>query len=213
MLAWFRALMPREDRFFDLFERHAGTLEEGAAALRALLDGTQAVPEAYAAIAAHEDAADAITREALLAVRRTFITPFDRGDIQALVGSLDDAIDQMLKTAKAVQLFEVTTFEPAMREMGAVIQEAAQVTAAALPKLRALGENAAALNGLTERVIELEGRADDLHNDGLKALFKASGRDPMAFLVGSELYGHLEKVMDRFEDVANQISSIVVEHV
>jgi len=112
-----------------------------------------------------------------------------------------------------VQLFEVTAFEPAMREMGAVIQDAAQVTAEALPKLRSLGENAAALNSLTERVIELEGRADDLHNAGLKTLFKASGRDPMAFLVGSELYDHLEKVMDRFEDVANQISSIVVEHV
>ncbi|MBP1178873.1 DUF47 domain-containing protein [Methylobacterium sp. PvR107] len=213
MLAWFRALMPKEDRFFDLFERHAATLVDGAVALRALLEGTQDIAGACAAIAAREDEADAITREALLAVRRTFITPFDRGDIQALVGSLDDAIDQMLKTAKAVQLFEVTAFEPAMREMGVVIQEAAQVTAEALPKLRALGENAAALNGLTERVIELEGLADDLHNAGLKRLFKASRQDPMAFLVGSELYDHLEKVMDRFEDVANQISSIVVEHV
>lgn len=213
MLAWFRALMPKEDRFFGLFERHAATLVDGAVALRALLDGTQDIAGACAAIAAREDEADAITREALLAVRRTFITPFDRGDIQALVGSLGDAIDQMLKTAKAVQLFEVTAFEPAMREMGVVIQEAALVTAEALPKLRALGENAAALNGLTERVIELEGRADDLHNAGLKRLFKASRQDPMAFLVGSELYDHLEKVMDRFEDVANQISSIVVEHV
>ncbi|MCJ2053879.1 DUF47 domain-containing protein [Methylobacterium sp. J-070] len=213
MLGWFRALMPKEDRFFDLFERHAATLVDGAAALRALLDGTEAIPAACAAIAAHEDKADAITRDALLAVRRTFITPFDRGDIQALVTALDDAIDQMLKTAKAVQLFEVTAFEPAMREMASVIQEAASVVAEALPKLRALNENATALNTLTERVIQLEGRADDLHNSGLKALFKVSRQDPMAFLVGSELYDHLEKVMDRFEDVANQISSIVVEHV
>ncbi|MDP4006067.1 DUF47 domain-containing protein [Methylobacterium sp. NEAU K] len=213
MLTWFRALMPKEDRFFDLFEQHAATLVQGSAALRALLDGTQDVPVACQAISAYEETADAITREALLAVRRTFITPFDRGDIQALVGSLDDAIDQMLKTAKAVQLFEVTTFEPSMREMAAVIQEAASVTAEALPKLRAMGENATALNSLTEHVIQLEGRADDLHNAGLKELFKASRQDPMAFLVGSELYDHLEKVMDRFEDVANQISSIVVEHV
>ncbi len=213
MLGWFRALMPKEDRFFDLFERHAATLVDGAAALRALLDGTEDIPAACAAIAAHEDKADAITRDALLAVRRTFITPFDRGDIQALVTALDDAIDQMLKTAKAVQLFEVTAFEPAMREMASVIQEAASVVAEALPKLRALNENATALNTLTERVIQLEGRADDLHNSGLKALFKVSRQDPMAFLVGSELYDHLEKVMDRFEDVANQISSIVVEHV
>jgi hypothetical protein len=213
MLAWFRALMPKEDRFFDLFERHAATLVDGAAALRALLDGTQDVQAACREIAEHEDNADAITREALLAVRRTFITPFDRSDIQALVGSLDDAIDQMLKTAKAVQLFEVTAFEQAMRQMGAVIQEAASVVAEALPKLRAMGENATALNTLTERVIRLEGQADDLHNAGLKSLFRASRQDPMAFLVGSELYDHLEKVMDRFEDVANQISSIVVEHV
>jgi uncharacterized protein len=213
MLAWFRALMPKEDRFFDLFEQHAATLVDGAAALRALLDGTQEVSVACRSIAEHEDKADAITRDALLAVRRTFITPFDRGDIQALVGSLDDAIDQMLKTAKAVQLFEVGAFEPSMRAMGAVIQEAAAVVAEALPMLRALGENAAALNALTERVIQLEGQADDLHNAGLKALFKASRQDPMGFLVGSELYDHLEKVMDRFEDVANQVSSIVVEHV
>jgi uncharacterized protein Yka (UPF0111/DUF47 family) len=213
MLGWFRALMPKEDRFFDLFEQHAVTLVDGAAALRSLLDGTRALEQAYEAIAAHEDKADAITSEALQAVRRTFITPFDRGDIQALVGSLDDAIDQMLKMAKAVRRFEVTSFEPEMREMGAVIQEAAAVVAEVLPKLRALNDNAADLNALTERVIQLEGRADDLHEAGLKSLFKASRQDPMAFIVGSELYDHLEKVMDRFEDVANQISSIVVEHV
>jgi uncharacterized protein Yka (UPF0111/DUF47 family) len=119
----------------------------------------------------------------------------------------------MLKTAKAVRLFEVSRFEPEMREMGAVIQEAAGVVAEALPRLRALNENAHDLNTLTERVIRLEGRADDLHETGLKSLFKASRQDPMAFIVGSEIYDHLEKVMDRFEDVANQISSIVVEHV
>jgi uncharacterized protein len=213
MLTWFRALMPKEDRFFDLFERHAAAIVDGAAALRALLDGTQDVPAACRAIAEHEERADAITRETLLAVRRTFITPFDRGDIQALVTALDDAIDQMQKTAKAVELFEVRAFEPAMREMGAVIQEAAAVTAEALPKLRSLNVNAGDLNRLTERVIELEGRADDIHNGGIKTLFRASGQNAMAFLVGSDLYDHLEKVMDRFEDVANQISSIVVEHV
>ncbi|QEE38774.1 MULTISPECIES: DUF47 domain-containing protein [unclassified Methylobacterium] len=213
MLGWFRALMPKEDRFFDLFERHAVTLVDGAAALRSLLDGTQDLALACEAIAAHEDKADAITQEALQAVRRTFITPFDRSDIQELVGSLDDAIDQMLKMAKAVRLFEVTRFEPEMREMGVVIQEAASVVAEALPKLRSLNENATALNALTERVIQLEDRADDLQEAGLKALFRASRQDPMAFVVGSELYDHLEKVMDRFEDVANQISSIVVEHV
>ena len=111
MLAWFRALMPKEDRFFALFDRHAATLVDGA---RALQDS--------------------------------------------------------------------------------------------------VGDNAARLNALTERVIDLEGRADDMHNAGLKALFAASATEPMRFIVGQEIYDHLEKVMDRFEDVANRISSIVVEH-
>ena len=214
MLDWFRALMPKEDRFFDLFDAHAQTLVDGAAALRRLIEGGEGVAAATRAIAIHEENADGITRDALLAVRRSFITPFDRSDIQALVSTLDDTIDQMQKTAKAAQLFEVTRFEPPMGEMAGIIVEAAARTREAVPLLRSVGDNATRLNELTEAVIELEGQADDVHGAGLKALFLAArGGDPMAYLVGSEIYDHLEKVMDRFEDVANRISSIVVEHV
>ncbi|RYC30313.1 DUF47 domain-containing protein [Lichenibacterium minor] len=212
MLGWFRALMPKEDRFFELFDRHAATLVEGARALKGLLEGGDGVSRCAKAIAQHEEAADEITREALNAVRRTFITPFDRSDIQDLVTTLDDTIDQMHKTAKAAQLFEVTQFEAPMREMGGIILEAATITNEAVPLLRAIGQNAARLNALTEQVIQLEGRADDVHNRGIKALYLASSSDPMAFIVGSDIYDHLEKVMDRFEDVANRISSILVEH-
>ena len=213
MLGWFRALMPKEDRFFGLFDRHAATLVEGARALKGLLEGGDAV-HAVCGVdrQRHEEVADEITRETLNAVRRTFITPFDRSDIQDLVTTLDDTIDQMQKTAKAAQLFEVSQFEVPMREMGEIILEAATITNEAVPLLRAIGPNAARLNALTERVIQLEGRADDVHNKGIKALYVASRSDPMAFIVGSDIYDHLEKVMDRFEDVANRISSILVEH-
>lgn len=212
MLGWFRKLMPKEDRFFDLFDRHAQTLVDGAQALERLLNGGGDVQSNCRAIAEHEEKADEITREALLAVRRSFITPFDRSDIQDLVSSLDDSIDQMQKTAKAVQLFEVARFEAPMQEMGRIIVEAAGITREAVSLMRSIGQNAARLNDLTETVIQLEGRADDVHNGGLKSLFQASRADPMVFIVGSEIYDHLEKVMDRFEDVANRVSSIVVEH-
>jgi hypothetical protein len=212
MLGWFRALMPKEDVFFGLFERHAQTLVDGSKALKSLLDGGVGVQSACLAIAEHEERADEITRQALLAVRRTFITPFDRSDIQALVSALDDTIDQMQKTAKAAQLFEVTQFDSFMQQMGAIIIEAAAITNEAVPLLRSIGQNSARLNTLTERVIQLEGQADDTHNRGLKTLFLASKDNAMNFVVGSEIYDHLEHVMDRFEDVANQISSIVVEH-
>src|SRR5438132_4111137 len=104
MLSWFQALMPREERFFELFRRHAETLVVGAAALRELLDGGPGVADACERIMRHELEADVITREVLLTVRRTFITPFDRSDIRDLITSLDDAIDQMQKTAKATTL-------------------------------------------------------------------------------------------------------------
>jgi predicted phosphate transport protein (TIGR00153 family) len=214
MLGWFRALLPREDKFFDLFERHFRILVEGAEALQKLLDGGEGVEQNCRKIVELEDQADEITREVLLAVRMSFITPFDRGDIKDLIQSMDDAIDMMNKVVKMVRLFEQTSFEPRMKEMGAVIVEAAHLTAEAIPLLEKVGANVTRLGALAEEITKVEERADGLHDAGLKELFKRYGKtDAMAWLVGSELYGQLEKVVDRFEDVANEISGIVIENV
>ena len=208
----FQKLMPKEARFFDFFERHAALLVEGAEALERMLEGGEGVPHWSAEINRLESEADDVTREVLLAVRRTFITPFDRSDIQGLTSSLDDAIDQMQKTARATRLFEVNTFEQPMRDMGALISASAKVTAEAVPLLRDLGRNGVKLTALTERIVQLEGQADEVHNNGLKTAFQALRGDAMAFYVTSDIYDHLEKVMDRFEDVADQLSGILVEH-
>src|SRR5512146_3224643 len=79
MLSWFQALMPKEGRFFGMFDRHAQTLGDGADALRQLLNGGPDVPKWCEKVSHYENEADAITREVLTAVGRTFITPFDRG--------------------------------------------------------------------------------------------------------------------------------------
>jgi predicted phosphate transport protein (TIGR00153 family) len=213
MLSWFHALMPKEERFFDLFEAHARTLCGGARTLRKLLDGGEDVPTCCAEIARQEGEADDITREVLLAVRRTFITPFDRADIRDLISSMDDAIDQMHKTAKAITLFEQRTFAPDMVTLGDVIVQTADLTADAVPLLRGLRANAQRLNGITEQVTRLEEESDQLYDKGMAALFRGPARaDAMAFIVGSEIYDHLEKVVDRFEDVANRISGVLIEH-
>jgi hypothetical protein len=205
--------MPREERFFDLFEAHSQTLCAGARSLRTLLDGGPQVPALCAEIARYENDADTITRDVLLAVRRTFITPFDRSDIRDLIGSMDDAIDQMHKTAKAITLFEQRSFEPDMVTMGEVIVKTADLTSEAVPLLRALQNNAPRLNALTEEITRLEEDSDQLYDKGMAALYRGPARaDPMAFIVGSEIYDHLEKVVDRFEDVANQISGVLIEH-
>ncbi|WP_020187193.1 DUF47 domain-containing protein [Methylopila sp. 73B] len=214
MLGWFRALMPKEERFFDLFERHSQTLVSGARALEGLLEGGDGVAARAREIADYEHQADEVTRDVLLAVRRSFITPFDRGDITDLIQSMDDAIDQMHRVAKTVLLYELTTFDPVMREMAACVAEAARLTAEAIPLLKTPNANAARLGELTEQIVAVEGRSDELHDQGLKALFKGEGQaNPMAYIIGSEIYGQLEDVVDRFEDVANEINGIVVENV
>jgi predicted phosphate transport protein (TIGR00153 family) len=213
MLNWFHALMPREERFFDLFEDHARTLCAGARTLRRLLDGGEGVPACCAELARQEDEADNITREVLLAVRRTFITPFDRADIRDLISSMDDAIDQMHKTSKAITLFEQRSFAPDMVTLGDVIVKTADLTAEAVPLLRALRTNAQRLNALTEQVMRLEADSDDIYDSGMAELFRGPARkDPMAYIIGSEIYDHLEKVVDRFEDVADRISGVLIEH-
>jgi uncharacterized protein Yka (UPF0111/DUF47 family) len=118
MLRWFHALMPKEERFFDLFQRHAEAVLSGAKALRALLEGDGNAEAHYRAVMAHEKEADDITRDVLISLRRSFITPFDRGNIRDLITSMDNSIDQMQKTAKAIVLFDVHSFTPTMKAMG-----------------------------------------------------------------------------------------------
>ena len=214
MLRWFRAFLPKEERFFDLFARHADTCVKGAQALQDMMRGGDETSVYCQRVSQFENDADGITRDVLTAVRRTFITPFDRGDIKNLITAMDDAIDQMQQTAKAVMLFEVRQFEPPMREMGQLIVDCANLVSRALPLLQSIGANVTLLTQITEELGKLEGRVDDLHDIGMKELYlKHRDGSAMDFIVGVEIYDHLEKVADRFDDVANEINSIVIEQV
>jgi len=217
MLGWFRALMPKEERFFDLFEKHAAIVVAGAEALRGLLQGGDTAERYCQQIFQREAEADDVTREVMTAVRRAFVTPFDRTDIQDLISSMDDAIDQMNKTAKTIVLFEVKSFEPQMRQMSEIILQGSQLVVEAVPLLSSISRNAARLNTLTAKIIAIEEHADDICNKGVKSLFVANRADnnpgnAMNFIIGSEMYDHLEKVVDRIEDVSNEINAIVIDH-
>ncbi|NEV76590.1 DUF47 domain-containing protein [Rhodopseudomonas sp. BR0C11] len=214
MLRYFRAFLPKEERFFDLFAQHTHTVVQGAQALQDMLRGGDETLVHCQRVSHFESEADNITREVLTAVRRTFITPFDRVDIKNLITSMDDAIDQMQQTAKAVILFEVREFEPPMREIGSLLAESANLVGRAVPLMQSIGPNLQMLTAMTEEITKLEGRVDDLHDIGLKELFlKHRNANTMDYIVGAEIYDHLEKVADRFDDVANEINSIVIEQV
>lgn len=214
MLRWFHALMPKEERFFELFASHSKVVVAGADALRSMLEGGEAIPQYYQIVMDREQDADNITRDVLIAVRRTFITPFDRGNIKDLITSMDNAIDQMQKTAKSVMIFDLHSFTPLMREMADAIKKCALLVDEATPLLRSISAEAGRLSRITEEISRIEGQADELHDRGLKELFQQhASSNPMAFITGNEVYDHLEKVVDRFDDVANVIQGTVIEHV
>ena len=212
MLGWFRALLPREERFFALFVAHSDAVLAGAEALRAMLEGGDQIARNYEIVMDREHDADNVTREVLIAIRRTFITPFDRADIKDLITSMDNSIDQMQKTAKSIKLFNLTTFTPCMKAMADDIVKCAVLVGEAVPLLSSITAEAGRVSALTEQISALEGRADEKHDTGLRELYEACQARPMDFFVGHEVYDHLEKVVDRFDDVANEIHGIVIDH-
>ena len=218
MFGWFQALMPKEERFFHLFEKHATITVAAAEALGEMLRGGESIEAYCKQIFDLEAQADDVTREVLTAVRRTFVTPFDRADIQGLISSMDDSIDQMNKTAKTIIMFELRSFEPQMRQVSEIILRGSLLVLEAVPLLSSISRNATRLNTLTAKIVAIEEQADDLCNQGIKSLFVASRADrnnpgnAMSFIIGSEMYDHLEKVVDRIEDVSNEINAIVIEH-
>ena len=212
MLGWFQRLLPRTGDFFGMFEAHAATGVAAAEAMTKLVDGGTAHKEYIAEIHNREHQADEIIRQVLTTVRRTFLTPFDRGAITSLIGAMDDAVDEMQDTARAIDLYELNSFEPEMKQMVAIISQAAALTAEAIPLLRDIGRNGPRIHGLTERLVRLESDADVVHAAGLKKAFQENRADPMQFMVAREIYKHLERITDAFEDVANEIDGLVIDH-
>ena len=212
MFSWFQKLLPQKGDFFGMFEAHAATLVDAAAALEMLVvDGTS-TGEVLRIIRDEEHEADDIIREVLTTVRQTFLTPFDRGAITSLIVAMDDAIDEMLAAARAIDLYELHELRPEMKKIVSLIADAANVTAEAVPLLRNVTRNGARLHQLTGRVVGLEGEADEVHATGLKQAFQAARSDPLQFAVAREVFKNLERVMDAFEDVANEIDGIVIDH-
>jgi len=213
MFAWFQRLLPKTGNFFELFEAHAVTITASADALARLFQGGGSAADHIREIIEREHDADNIIREVLQTVRKTFLTPFDRSAITSLIGAMDDAVDEMHAAAAAVDLYEVTEFEDEMRDMAAIIVDAARLTAEAMPLLRDVAKNGVRLHELTERLVRMEGHADDIHDAGIRRAFKAYGEsDPMKFIVAREIYKHLERITDALEDVANEIDGIVIDH-
>lgn len=213
MFNWFQRLLPQTGDFFGMFEAHAATLVAASKALKELADDGGARSAQLAAIHDHEHEADAIIRQVLTTVRKTFLTPFDRGAITQLIAAMDDAIDEMQSTARALEVYDLVKFEPEMQQMVEIIVSSSALVAEAMPLMRNVGKNGSAIHRITERVVSLEGDADVVHAAGLKRAYQENkDKSPISFAVAREIYKHLERITDALEDVANQIDGIVIDH-
>lgn len=214
MFAWFQRLLPKSGDFFGMFERHGAASLAAAEALGQLLRGEGDRLVHIQAIHDREHDADEVIREVLGAVRRTFLTPFDRGAIIALIGAMDDTIDEIEAAATAIEIYGVTAFDEEMKAMGEAAEKAIRLVVECLPLLRTLDRNGHRLHELTGQIVAIEGDVDRMHERGLRASYEAQRlrSDPLAFLVDREIFKHLEKIADAFEDVANQIDDIVIDH-
>lgn len=212
MFGWFQRLLPRKSDFFSMFEAHAATLVKAAEALKLLAADHVSTGEVLQLIRDQEHQADEVIRNVLVEVRRTFLTPFDRSAITALIVALDDTIDEMLAAARAIDLYGLQELRPEMELMVDLIKQSADITAKCMPLLRKVSANGVELHKMTGTIVALEGQADEIHAQGLKRAFASAPQNPLQFAVAREVFKNLERVMDAFEDVANEIDGIVIDN-
>jgi predicted phosphate transport protein (TIGR00153 family) len=203
--------MPQDERFIERFSEHARLIVPAAEAFRALMSGDGQAEQHAAEIARLEDAADRITRETVVAIHRTFVTPFDRSEILDLITALDDTIDLMKDTGRRMIRYGVG-FTPEMRGMADCAVRAASEIRDAMPLLASIDINVAELSAMSVAVRSIESEVDELLDRGLRVLF-AGDTSAGHKLTVEKVYDLVEAVVDRCEDVVDVIDGIVVEQV
>ena len=211
LLRAFRKLMPRDERFIERFSAHSRLIVPAAEAFRALMSGDGGSAAHVAEISRLEEEADTITRDTVLAIHRSFVTPFDRSQVLDLITALDDTIDLMKDTGRRVMRYGVA-FTPEMQGMADCAVRATALIRDAMPLLGGIDRGAERLGEISVAVRAIEGEADDLLDRGLRALF-AGDTSPGHKLTVERVYDLIEAVVDRCEDVMDVIDGIVVEQV
>jgi len=201
--------IPREERFFDLFEESAKNAAEGAELLLELVTHPARMAELCQRIEEVEHEGDITTHEIADRLNRTFITPFDHEDIHDLAGRLDDVLDYVEATADRMRLYEAGDPPPEMVELVKVLMDATRVLEKAIRGLTDM-RNARRIMDYCIEIHRLENVGDEQSRKALAKLFKSS--DAMHALKWKELYDHVENAIDKCEDVASIVEGIVVKH-
>ena len=206
----FGRLMPKEGRFFDLFNEHAGLVLQGAIELNAFFDD-MGNREAHAQnVNSIEKKADKVTHETIQLLHQTFVTPLDRDDIHKLISSMDDILDLMEDVAECVVLYDVREVTDAARKLAEISVNCVEKVKTAVEMLANL-DNSQAILRLCNEIDQLESEADRVMRSAMSKLFRDEP-DTRQLIKLKAVYELLESITDRCEDVANVIEGIVLEN-
>jgi hypothetical protein len=202
------SLLPREDKYFDMFIQMAGKIEEAAGILVEMLGSDGSDFASYTKrIKDVEHSCDQLTHEITTKLNKSFITPFDREDIYTLTVALDDICDYIDAGARAIVMYDIREFNDDARGLAQVIVE----LGAAIKRAVAILSRPTNINDHFVEIHRLENVADDIYFRAMGKLFKDTN-DPIMVIKWKELYEILENATDRAESVANIIESIVLKH-
>lgn len=203
-------LLPKQESFFELFEKQANMVEKGVQDLLKLLLDYHDVEDAAFKIKATEHDGDEIAHEIMRKLNTTFVTPLDREDIHALTSAMDDILDSIEAAADRMALYEINMPTESAVKLTEILAEATKLTVKAVYGLRDM-KNASPIREACVAINRLENQGDQINRTALALLFKMHDQ-PMEALKWREIYGHIETAIDKCEDVADIIDSLVLKN-
>ncbi len=203
-------LLPREQKFFDLFDHVAEKVVLSAEALEEALADYGHLTATCERVRDLEHQADVLVHETMDRLNNTFVTPLDREDIVTLAHVLDDVLDYTESALDKMLLYNIPAPIPLSLEMAKVLVRATQQIRQGVTGLRNFGDIRGILDPCV-RINELENQGDALNREALRALF-SNNYDPVTIIKWREVYEHMETAIDRCEDVADALESIAVKN-
>ena len=206
-------LMPREGRFFNLFDNHAKLIVDGALALADVLrhyDNKQDREKGIKLIEDAEHGADRITHDTVQLLHTTFVTPFDRDDIHRLISRMDDVLDLIQDTGESLVLYDIQKVTPEATQLAELLRRCAERVQSAVGLMASMADAPAILK-ICQEIDRLESDADKVMRGAISELFRNES-DVRQLIKLETVYQLLEAATDQCEDVANLIEGVVLEH-
>ena len=207
------AITPHSDNYFILFNKLADCAVRCSKVLAMMtaVSDAEKFEQYFAEIRTIESEADEYTKEILLSLHKTFITPFDRREIRELAMALDDIIDYMEDIPQSAKIYGHSSFTPEMVALAQILLRASEKVRDTVHMLSDM-KNAERIMRTCEEINSIEGEGDHVMRAGMQRLF-AEESDARTLIRSSQLYDLFEEAIDSCQDVSDVIHGVVLERI